>query len=174
LSAAMAAKDGETDARSAGLRARSAVSSLGFVVLLSLVQLLPTAEAADNVGGGWDSPEQDNWPLIPIHSALTPDGRVLTYGTDGAGTQTGYFIYDVWDPSAGLSNGHITLENMTLTDIFCSAQVILPDSGRIFIAGGDNWTGTSTTGNGNNNTNLYSYSDDTLRRVPAMKRARWY
>ena len=141
VSAAMAAKDGETDARSARLRARSAVSSLGFVVLLSLVQLLPTAEAADNVGGGWHSPEQDNWPLIPIHSALTPDGRVLTYGTDGAGTQTGYFIYDVWDPSAGLSNGHITLENMTLTDLFCSAQVILPDTGRIFIAGGDNWTG---------------------------------
>ena len=107
------------------------------MVLLSVVQLLPTAEAADDVVGGWDSPEQDNWPLIPIHAALTPDGRVLTYGTDGAGTQTGYFIYDVWDPSAGLSNGHITLDNLTLTDLFCSAQVILPDSGRIFIAGGD-------------------------------------
>ena len=103
VSTAMVAKDGETDARSVRLQARSAVSSLGFVVLLSLVQLLPTAEAADNVRGGWHSPEEDNWPLIPMHSALTPDGRVLTYGTDGAGTQTGYFIYDVWDPSAGFS-----------------------------------------------------------------------
>ena len=43
-----------------------------------------------------------DWPLISIHIALTPDGRVLTYGTDGTGKQTGYFIYDVWDPSAGL------------------------------------------------------------------------
>ena len=174
VSAAMAAKHGETDALSARLRAHSAVSSLGFVVLLSVVQLLSNAEAANDVVGGWSSPEQNNWPLIPIHAALTPDARVLTYGTDGAGTQTGYFIYDVWNPSAGLSNGHITLENMTLTDLFCSAQVILPDSGRIFIAGGDNWTGTSTTGAGNNNTNLYGYSDDTLTRGPNMKRARWY
>jgi hypothetical protein len=102
---------------------------------------------------------------------------VLTYGTDGAGTQTGYFIYDVWDPSAGLSNGHITLDNLTLTDIFCSAQVILPDSGRIFIAGGDNWPRASTTEGGtkgNNNTNLYRDSDDTLTRGPNMKRPRWY
>ena len=110
--------------------------------MLSLVQLLPTAEAADDVGGGWDSPEQDNWPLIPIHSALTPDGRVLTYGTDGAGSPSGYFIYDVWDPSAGLSNGHVTLDNLTLTDLFCSSQVILPDTGRMFIAGGSKWPRT--------------------------------
>jgi len=170
----MAAKRGKTDVLSARVRTLSALSFLWFVVLLAVIQPLATAQAADNVGGGWRSPGQDNWPLIPIHAALTPDGRVLTYGTDGSGTQTGYFIYDVWNPSAGLSNGHITLENMTLTDLFCSAQVILPDSGRIFIAGGDNWTGTSTTGTGNNNTNLYSYSDDTLTRGPNMKRARWY
>ena len=80
-------------------------------MLLSVVRLLPTAEAADNVVGGWHSPKKNNWPLIPRHAALTPDGRVLTYGSDGAGTQTGYFIYDVWNPSAGLSKGHITLDN---------------------------------------------------------------
>jgi len=170
----MAAKHGETDGRSWRLRARRPVLSLGFVVLFSVAWLLPPAEAANNVGGGWLSPEQNNWPLIPLHAALTPDGRVLTYGTDGAGTQTGYFLYDVWDPTAGLPDGHITLDNLTLTDTFCSAQVILPDSGRIFIAGGDNWSGTSTTGVGNNNTNLYSFSDDTLTRGPNMNRPRWY
>ena len=78
-----------------------------------------------------------------MHAALTPDGRVLTYGTKSDGTQTGYFIYDVWDPTAGLGGGHFTLNNMTLTDIFCSSQVILPATGSIFIAGGDNWTGTA-------------------------------
>ena len=172
--AATAAKHEETAARRWRRRARRLVLSLGFVVLFSATRLLPTAEAANNVGGGWLSPEQNNWPLIPIHAALTPDGRVLTYGTDGAGTQTGYFLYDVWDPTAGLPNGHITLDNLTLTDLFCSAQVILPESGAIFVAGGDNWTGTSTTGTGNNNTNLYVFSDDTLTRGPNMNRARWY
>jgi YVTN family beta-propeller protein len=68
----------------------------------------------------------------------------------------------------------VTLNNMTLTDIFCSAQVILPQSGEIFIAGGDNWTGTGTTNTGNNNSNLFDYSDNTLVRSMNMFRARWY
>jgi hypothetical protein len=42
------------------------------------------------------------WPLIPIHAALLGDRRVLTYGTNSGGQQTGFFIYDVWDPKKGL------------------------------------------------------------------------
>ena len=115
-----------------------------------------------------------SWPLISVHAALTPDGRVLTYGTDGAGKQTGYFIYDIWDPSAGLGAGHLTLNNMTLTDIFCSSQVILPQSGQILISGGDNWTGTGTTNTGNNNSNIFDTFGNTLARSANMNRARWY
>src|SRR5689334_24223790 len=110
---------------------------------------------ADNVRGAWSAPF--GWPLIAAHAVLTPDGRVLTYGTDGNGKQTGYFIYDVWDPSVGPSSGgHLTLPNGTGTDIFCSSQLILPQSGNIFLAGGDNWTGSATTNTGNNNTNVFN------------------
>ena len=70
---------------------------------------------------------------------------------------------------------------MTLTDIFCSSQVILPQSGSIFIAGGDNWTGSATTNTGNNNSNIFRYSDNTLSRdrkpdttINNMNRRRWY
>jgi YVTN family beta-propeller protein len=143
--------------------------------MLTLACLLgPVLAWADNGVGKWLSPASNNWPLISVHAALTPDGRVLTYGTDGTGRQTGYFIYDVWDPSQGLSNGHVTLDNMTLTDLFCSSQVVLPQSGSIFIAGGDNWTGTSTTNSGNNNSNTFRYTDNTLSRGTNMNRARWY
>ncbi len=132
-----------------------------------------TPAHADNVDGAW-SPVFD-WPLITVHAAITPDLRVLSYGTKGDGTQTGYFLYDVWDPGVGASSsGHMTLANMTLTDIFCSSQVILPQSGEIFIAGGDNWTGTGTTNTGNNNSNLFNYSGNTLVRSANMLRARWY
>ena len=41
------------------------------------------------------------WPVIGIHAVLLPEGRVLTYGTDTNGRQTGFFTYDVWDPAAG-------------------------------------------------------------------------
>jgi YVTN family beta-propeller protein len=162
------------------LRVDSPLCSLNkaFIRLLSaacfgiLAIAVGRTALANNVDGAW-SP-LTNWPLISIHAALTPDKRVLTYGTKGDGTQTGYFIYDVWDYTAGLSGGHMTLDNMTTTDIFCSSQIILPQSGEILIAGGDNWTGTGTTNQGNNNSNIFDYGNNTLAASGNMHRARWY
>jgi len=137
---------------------------------LLLCALAPSAHA-DNVVGAWSPPAP--WPLIAIHSVLTPDGRVLTYGTDGMGTQTGYFIYDVWDPSAGPAAGHVTLPNTTGTDIFCSSQVVLP-SGNIFLAGGDTFADGHTTGEANNNSNVFTDATNSLARGKNMNRPRWY
>ena len=44
----------------------------------------------------------------------------------------------------------------------------------MFVAGGDNWTGTATTNTGNNNSNLFNYGANTLARGNNMNRARWY
>ena len=117
-----------------------------------------SATLADNVRGAWSPPF--NWPLIAAHMILTPDGRILSYGTDGNGTQTGFFIYDVWDPNAGTTGGgHLTMPNISGTDIFCSSQVIMALSGDIFIAGGDNYVNGGTTNTGNNNSNVFSSGD---------------
>jgi large repetitive protein len=151
-----------------GMRVAAGAFALGAAALGSSTAL------ADNISGDWLSPTANNWPVIAIHAALTPDGRVLTYGTKGNGQQTAYFVYDVWDPQQGLTAGHMTLDNLTQTDIFCSSQVVLPQSGSIFIAGGDNWTGTGTTNTGNNNTNVFSPSGNTLTRGNNMNSARWY
>ena len=147
--------------------AGTALFLLGLIATLALV-----SAQANDTDGAW-SPVYD-WPLITVHAALTPDSRVLTYGTKGDGTQTGFFVYDVWDPALGHDLGHMTLDNLTETDIFCSSQIILPQSGDILIAGGDNWTGSGTTNTGNNNANLFSYGDNTLARSQNMNRARWY
>jgi YVTN family beta-propeller protein len=125
-----------------------------------------------NLKGMW-SPVT-NWPLIAVHAVLMPDGRVLSYGTNADGQQTAFFIYDVWDPEAGLDAGHTTSQNLTGTDIFCSSQIVLPDGNGVFIAGGDNWTGTATTNTGNNNSNLFSYTANTLARGENLNRPRWY
>ena len=115
------------------------------------------------------------WPVIGIHAVLLPEGRVLTYGTDTNGRQTGFFTYDVWDPAAGLGAGHLTLPNGTGTDIFCGSQLVLPHSGAgVLLAGGDNWTGTGTTNTGNNNSNIFNSTTNTLTRAQNMNRARWY
>ena len=81
------------------------VSSGSF--LQDLVASAGLATAAPNVTGAWSAVHP--WPLIPVHAVLMPDGRVLSYGTNADGTQTGYFIYDVWDPAGGLDAGHLTL-----------------------------------------------------------------
>ncbi len=147
--------------------------SIALRLAAVLVLLSANVAVANKVRGDWSS--LGEWPLIAVHAVLTPDGRVLTYGTDGNGSQTGKFIYDVWDPAAGgIQNGHLTLPNGTNTDIFCSSQVILPGSGDIFIAGGDNFVGGSTTNTANNNSNVFNTSNLALARGNNMKRSRWY
>ena len=131
-----------------------------------------SAARADNGVGAWAPPA--SWPLIAIHSVLTPDGRVLTYGTTNTGQQTGFTIYDIWDPAAGTGAGHLTLPNNTGTDLFCSSQLVLPQSGNVFIAGGDNFVSGATTNTGNNNSNVFTPSNNVLARGNNMNRARWY
>jgi YVTN family beta-propeller protein len=109
-----------------------------------------------------------------VHAVLMPDGRVLTYGTTSTGQQTGKFIYDVWDPAGGLDGGHTTLPNTTQTDLFCSSQVVLPSGNQVFIAGGDNWTGSGTTNTGNPDSNVFDLGSNTLTGGNSMNRARWY
>jgi hypothetical protein len=111
------------------------------------------------------------WPVIPIHVAMTADGRVLGYGSTTSGQQSGNFNYAVWDPVA---DTYTTLLNSTGTDIFCSSQILLPAGDQIFIAGGDNWTGTGTNNVGNQNSNLFTPATNTLARQNNMNRPRWY
>jgi len=116
-----------------------------------------------------------NWPLIPLHMVLLPDGRVMTYGTDGQGNQTGQFIYDVWNPAIGTdANSHLTLPNTTGTDTFCSGQVVLPYSGDVLLTGGDK-TINGVRNYSNNDVNLFDYRSSSLYSAQQpMATARWY
>ncbi len=141
--------------------------SLAFAALASAL----TANA-NNVAGAWSSVKP--WPVIAVHAVLMPDGRVLTYGTKTSGQQTAIENYDIWDPGAGLDGGHLTLPNTSGTDLFCSSQLVLPGGSQVFVAGGDNWTGTGTTNTGNNNSNLIDYENNSISRQANMNRQRWY
>jgi hypothetical protein len=131
------------------------------------------AAGATNTDGAWSS--VFDWPLIAIHTVLTPDARVMSYGSDLTGQGTGYFVYDIWDASAGpTGSGHVTLPNTTNTDIFCSSQLVLPTGGTIFVTGGDTFVDGHVTHVGNNNSNLFDYTGNVLTRGNDMNRARWY
>jgi hypothetical protein len=115
------------------------------------------------------------WPLIPLHAALLPDGRVLSYGTDESGRQGGQFSYAVWDPKLGTgSDSHLVLPNTTGTDTFCSGQIILPRTGEVLLTGGDR------TINGRRNystrdVNFFDYLTNSMRKnAQSMAQPRWY
>src|SRR5690242_1928141 len=73
---------------------------IAATLALLLTATVRALAAGENVTGAWD-PTVYSWPLIPVHAVLMPDSRIMTYGTDNTGKQTGYFIYDVWDINSG-------------------------------------------------------------------------
>ncbi|MEM7273964.1 MAG: DUF4214 domain-containing protein [Actinomycetota bacterium] len=163
-------------------RIRQGVAALAFTTIASASSgvLLPGAVlaappgAADfpAVDGQWGPVE--NWPMVAIHAALDARGRVVTYGTDAGGRQTGQFIYDIWDPSGSAGLNHNTLANTTQTDLFCSLQLNRPDTGDMLLFGGDNWIGDRTNNLGNPDINSLDVDTGQLTAMPGMNRARWY
>lgn len=113
------------------------------------------------------------WPIVGLHAILTPDGKVLTYGTDKSGQQGATMYVDVWDPT---TNTHETLNHGIRTDLFCSACVIVPGTGEILIAGGDSRGAGGKANNGVADVNVFDYRTMTVSQSETgdMAHARWY
>lgn len=120
------------------------------------------------------------WPVIPLHMALLPDGRVMSYGTDDTGKQGAQLYYDIWDPTLGTgTNSHMLLPNNTATDLFCTGLGLLTD-GTLLLTGGD-FTINGVRNFSNNHTNIFYPKEsvtgqDILKPAPAgaMQYKRWY
>ncbi len=106
-----------------------------------------------------------SWPMNGLHSALLPDGRVLTFGTSLDGVAQNGRWYDVWDPALGFdSNAHDTIYDPARQDSFCAAAIYLPD-GSMMISGG----------NGSDTSTIYdSASHSSYTANERMAEARWY
>ncbi|RUO98490.1 galactose oxidase-like domain-containing protein [Hyphomicrobium sp.] len=120
--------------------------------------------------GSWS--QVSPWPIVAIHSLMTPDGKILTFGTDRAGAQGSHMLYDLWDPGTGT---HTTLNYVQNTNIFCSCCVIDPVTDHIIITGGD----ASTLGNFNGGVpyvHTFDYQTDqlTLNKAQPLQYSRWY
>ncbi len=147
------------------------------VVMGETVRVAPsltTIPLDANIKGTWSNVY--DWPLIPIHLTMMPDGRLMSYGTDSAGRQTGKTIYDIFDPTLGLANGHMTIPKNTLADIFCSASIFLSTTNQVLTVGGDNFDPVSgyPLNTGNNSSTLFTPSTNTLVAANNMKLPRWY
>lgn len=141
-----------------------------------VTQLPVPAPSADlKTKGSW-SPLLD-WPVIAIHAALTPDGRVMTFGVDYSIRAGNAFYYDVWDPTlgTGIDESHMVLPNQTKTFLFCAAQLLLPTTGELLILGGDLLKDGKVTNTGVRDVNLFNPKDNSLKPAAnPMKLPRWY
>jgi hypothetical protein len=142
----------------------------------SLVTVLqaPPVVANPSASGTWSAPGA--WPLIGMHSVLTPQGKVITYGSRGTGQQTGLFEYDVWDPSGSAADGHTVLPNLTQTDLFCNLQIVMPENGNVLMASGDIWDPAigRTKNIGNDDVNVLDSTTNALTLEGKLNRTRWY
>ncbi len=118
---------------------------------------------ANDERGAWS--EVVDWPIIALHTVLTPDGRVLSYGSATNGDQGASSVYDVWDPADGLGpDSHLTLPNGSGVDSFCSGQLLLPQSGEVIAVGGNSLESVARFG----------YQDNGMRDAGDLEDARWY
>ncbi len=82
--------------------------------------------------GMWSSSQ--SWPIVSIHSALLPDGSVLTFGSpQGQGAQDGRTLvrWNPWTLQTTIS------PNSQGVNSFCAAGVLQPETGKILISGGN-------------------------------------
>jgi hypothetical protein len=116
------------------------------------------------------------WPVIPIHLALLPDGRVMSYGTDASGAQGAKLIYTLWEPTQGTAAGAFsTLPNTTGTDLFCNTQVLLPGSGDLLLLGGDRTDAWNRRNYATADVVRFQPASNTMvKQVVSMSARRWY
>jgi hypothetical protein len=119
--------------------------------------------------------EAFDWPIISMHLALLPDGRVMSFGTSTDGKQGAMLEYNVWDPAQGTGpSSMLMLPNTTLTDISCAGQTLVPATGELLIVGGDR-TVEGRRNYANSDVNLFDAASNQLtRQVQSMSYQRWY
>src|SRR5262245_3367096 len=126
------------------------------------------ADAPQDVGQ-W-GPVVD-WPVVGVHVALLPNGKVLAYDSIGDNATETYPLQDhtratVWDPATGTQTP-VTVD--TGFNIFCSGLAHLVD-GRMFIAGGN----LDQQLNGIVQTHLFDPATNMWSLGPNMLGGRWY
>ena len=139
-------------------------------VALLFASTLTTLHAAPDTEGQWS--QQADWPMIPIHAVLTPKGKILTWGVDGI--SSGQFKYDVWNPDNGLgTTSHDTITSNIGVSSFCSAGLLLPETGNVLMPGGDARP-EGATNSGITSVAEFNTQSNGLSRAAEMSFARWY
>jgi galactose oxidase len=106
------------------------------------------------------------WPIVAIHLAILPDGRVVAYGTEPSLDLTTGRVFLLWDPKLGFDPTSIQIKgNAENVDSFCSAATLLRD-GTLLVSGGSGTTGLESS--------VFDYMTGKASRAPDLNKPRWY
>ncbi|HWZ59729.1 MAG TPA: galactose oxidase-like domain-containing protein [Gemmatimonadaceae bacterium] len=117
--------------------------------------------AAAATQGAWTSVIP--WPVVGIHSALLPSGKVISWGRMEISPPE-YPV--VWDPVADPNATRPQTQYPIANNLFCSGETFLPD-GRLAVVGGhyDTNSGRATA---------FTFDGSTWAPLPTMMTGRWY
>ena len=101
-----------------------------------------------------------DWPLVAIHSALMPDGKILTW--DDHTDATGAVVFDPVTLS-------VTVRPYLSANLFCAGLNLLAD-GRVFVVGGHN----NAAHVGITNGTIFNPQTQAWSATAAMTYPRWY
>jgi galactose oxidase-like protein/Big-like domain-containing protein len=127
------------------------------------------AAGNENVVGSW-GPVMD-WPVVGVHVALLPNGKVLAYDSVGDHATETYAVHDhtratVWDPISGTQTP-VWVD--TGYNVFCSGLAHLTD-GSLFVAGGN----LNAQLQGIVQTHVFNPVTNRWSLGPNMAAGRWY
>ncbi len=117
----------------------------------------PPADNSADAVGRFAPPKE--WPIVPVHLALTSDGKVAAWDGFDAALNSEH----LWDPWTGQFEGVPSGRNL-----FCAGHIQLQD-GRLLVAGGH-----VQAYEGTKDTNLFTPQSKTWQRGADMAAARWY
>ena len=117
-----------------------------------------------------------DWPVVGVHVALLPNGKVLAYDSVGDAATETFPVHDhtratLWDPATGT---HTPVNVDTGFNVFCSGLAHLSD-GTLFLAGGNKNSaleGIVQTHMFNHGTNTWSLGPEHGRRGAGIRRSR--
>jgi hypothetical protein len=118
-----------------------------------------TAGGSAATQGQWE--QAMNWPLVPVHAVMQPNGKVLFW--DAWELRPNVFAR-IWDPTSQT----FTAVTNQFSSVFCAGHSLLAD-GRTLVAGG-----YTSDGVGIKDANMFNPATSAWSRVADMAYARWY
>jgi galactose oxidase len=109
------------------------------------------------------------WPIVAIHLAVLPDGRVVAYGAEPSLDIPSGRVFLLWDPKLGFDPASIEINgNAENVDSFCSAATLLRD-GTLLVSGGSGTNVTTSL-----ESSVLDYKTGKSSRAPDLNKPRWY